>query len=139
MAHGQSFSAIMKEVAASNDLYIASNGDNPEFHCIALTHLSDCRKYPLFDGFDVLYYHREEKERIKQITGDLYHFVRRELKHQKTKLPRLLNEYDQALDCDKWKKWGDLLYTWNISDTKGKKQIQLQDYESDDVITVPLL
>ncbi len=138
MAHGQSFSAIMKEIAASNDLYIASNGDNPEFHCIALTHLSDCRKYPLFDGFDVLYYHREEKERIKQITGDLYHFVRRELKHQKTKLPRLLNEYDQALDCDKWKKWGDLLYTWNISDTKGKKQIQLQDYESDDVITVPL-
>lgn len=138
MAHGQTFAEVMQEVKASDSLYIHDDGKEPVFHCIELKHLGTCHVYPLFEGFDVLYFHREEKDRIKKITGDLYHFVRREQKHLKIKLPRLLKEYDAALDCDKWKKYGDLLFTWNVTDTKGRKEIELEDYETGKNITVPL-
>lgn len=138
MQHGQSFRDIMAEIESSRQLYIAEEKEQPVFHCIALTHIGKCRSYPLFEAFDILYYHREEKERIKTMTGDLLHFCRREWKHQSQKLPRLLKEYDAALDCDKYKKYGDLLYTWNVSDTKGKKEIELEDYETGEMIRVPL-
>ena len=42
------------------------------------------------------------------------------------------------MDCDKWKKYGDLLYTWNVRDTKGMKEIELEDYETGGTIMVPL-
>jgi predicted ribosome quality control (RQC) complex YloA/Tae2 family protein len=138
MSHGESFAQIMEEVRNSTSLYIYEDSKEPLFHCIELKHKGTCRCYPLFEGFDMLYYHREEKERIKQITGDIYHFVKRELKHQQIKLPRLLKEYDNALDCDRWKKYGDLLFTWSVQNTKGQKEIELEDYETGKMITVPL-
>lgn len=139
LSHGESFHAFMQEIKASTLLYIhEEENQEPVFHCVPLKHAGRCRSYPLFEGFDLLYYHREEKDRIRQITGDLYHFVNRELKHQKTKLPRLLKEYDNALDCEKWKKYGDLLFTWSVKETKGRKEIELEDYETGRMITVPL-
>lgn len=138
MAHGQSFSSIMQEIAASNDLYIYENQGEPQFHCIPLTHLGACRKYDLFEGFDVLYYHREEKERIRQMNGDVFRFVKKELKHQESKLPRLLKELDEAKDCDRYRVYGDLLYTYGIQDTKGMTSIVLKSYEDDSDITIPL-
>lgn len=136
--NGQTFQSIMQEISDSDALYIAEDSDQPVFHCIPLTHIGKCRKYPLFEAFDILYYHREEKERIKALTGDMVHFCRREWKHQTQKLPRLLKEYDAALDCDRWKKYGELLYTWNVTDTKGHHEIELEDYENGGMITVPL-
>ncbi len=138
LQHGQSFADIMQEVEDSDQLYIANDGNQPVFHCIPLEHVGPCRSYPMFEAFDILYYHREEKERIKVLTGDLVHFCKREWKHQTQKLPRLLKEYDNALDCEKWKKYGDLLYTWNVNDTKGMKEIMLEDYETGEEIKVPL-
>lgn len=138
MAHGQSFTSIMQEIENSHSLFIANQNNEPVFHCIALHSVGPCREYPLFEGFDILYYHREEKDRIKQISGDIYHFCSRQLKHQQQKLPRLLKEYDDAKDCDKWRQYGDLLYTYNITDTKGTNEITLQSLEDETTIRVPL-
>lgn len=138
MMHGQSFHDVMKEIEDSDKLYIAENNNQTVFHCIPLTSIGPCKSYPLFEGFDILYYHKEEKDRIKEISGDLYHFVRRELKHQKQKLPRLYQEYDNAKDCDKWKLYGDLLYTYQITDTKGESEITLQSYEDGKDVHIPL-
>lgn len=138
MANGQSFSAIMKEIEDSSLLYIASLNGEAVFHCIALTHLGKSVSYPLFEGFDILYYHKEEKERIKEISGDIDHFIKRQLKHQTIKLPRLLESYEEAKDCDRWRLYGDLLYTWNVKDTKGKKEVVLENYETEENVKVPL-
>lgn len=138
MQHGESFSDVMKEIEASSHLYIANSENEAVFHCIPLTSVGPCMEYPLLEGFDILYYHKEEKDRIRQISGDLYHFVRRELKHQNMKLPRLQNELDEARDCDRWKKYGELLYAHQIEDTKGEKQIFLEDYETGNTVEVPL-
>ena len=138
MAHGQSFREIMELIKASQRLYIANDKEEAVFHCIPLESVGVCRDYPLFEGFDILYFHKEEKERIKKISGDLYHFVRRELKHQTQKLPRLTEEYDEAMDCDKWKHWGELLYAYQIQDTKGEKEILLKDFDTGADVKIPL-
>lgn len=138
MAHGQTFSSIMQEIEASHSLFIANENNEPVFHCIELQSVGPCREYPLFEGFDILYYHREEKDRIKQISGDIYHFCTRSLKHQQQKLPRLLKEYDDATDCDQWRIYGDLLYTYQITDTKGTNQIILNSLEDESPVKIPL-
>lgn len=135
---GESFQDIMQEIEQSDSLYIAKDNNNPVFHCIELKSIGECKKYPLFEAFDILYYHKEEKERIKSISGDIYHFVKKELKHQTTKLPRLLKSYDEAQDCDKWKEYGDLLYSHNVNDTKGLSEIELESWEDGSMIKVPL-
>jgi len=134
----ENFADIMHEIECSDSLYVANVNDVPVFHCIPLTSIGECKKYPLMEAFDILYFHKEEKERIKSISGDIYHFVKKELKHQSTKLPRLLKSYDEARDCDKWKVYGDLLYTYNVNDTKGLQYIELENYEDGAMVKVPL-
>ena len=138
MSLGQSFSSIMQNIEDSNALYVAEEHPEINFHVIPLTHLGKAKQYPLMEGFESLYAQSEEKERVKQIAGDVYHVAKKELKHQSTKLPRLQKEYDAALDCDKYRLYGDLLYTYGITDTKGKHDIQLENYEDGKMITVPL-
>ncbi|MBQ6452135.1 MAG: NFACT family protein [Solobacterium sp.] len=136
--HGQSFREIMQEIEASDMLYAANRNNEAVFHCIPLTSVGPCVSYPLFEGFDILYFHKEEKERIREISGDIFKVVQRNLKHQKTKLPRLLKEYDEALDCEKWRMYGETLYAHQIMDTKGEKSITLYSYETEKDIVIPL-
>lgn len=138
MASGQSFASIMQEIQDSDQLYIANDGNKPAFHCIELKSIGACRHYPLYEGFDILYYHKEEKDRIREITGDIYKVCRRELKHQKQKLPRLLKEMDEAMDCDRWNRYGELLYMHQVNDTKGQTSITLNDYETNEPVKIPL-
>ena len=138
IAHGEPFETVMEEIEASDQLFIANKNNEAVFHCIELKSIGLCRSYPLFEGFDILYYHREEKERIREISGDIFHVVKRELKHQKQKLPRLLKEYDEALDCMRWKIYGDLLYMHQVKDTRGTTEIELEDYESGEMVRIPL-
>ena len=138
MQQGETFKDIMQEIKDSKSLYIANQNNEAVFHCIELKSCGKNQQYGIFEGFDILYYHKEERERIKQITGDIYHLSNRQLKHYKQKLPRLKSELDLANDCDKYKTYGDLLYTYNISDTKGQKEIELEDYENGNTVVVPL-
>ena len=138
MEHGETFAQIMHEIEVSDRLYIAAVKQEPVFHCIELKSCGTNVSYPLFEGFDILYYRKEEKERIRQVSGDIYHLVSRQLKHQQQKLPRLLNELDEAKDCDKYKKYGDLLFTWQVNDTKGMNSIMLEDYDTGKDLEVPL-
>ena len=138
MNHGQNFASCMEEIRTSRTLYISAREGEPVFHVLPLTHIGPSVSYDLFEGLDVLYYRAEEKDRIRQITGDLFHTVRRQLKHQKTKLPRLLKEADEARDNERWKLYGDLLFTYGIKDTKGMTSVDLTDYETGETVTVPL-
>lgn len=74
------------------------------------------------EGMDVLYYHKEEKDRIRQMTGDLFKFVRKQLKHYRQKLPKLLDAMQEALDCEKWREYGDLLYAYGKIFPKARRR-----------------
>lgn len=136
--NGESFTNVIEEIKKSNSLYISFKDKEEFFHCIELKHINSSKKYELHDGIDVLYYHKEEKDRIKQIAGDLFKIVKRELKHQSLKLVKLENSLEESLDCEKWKLYGDLLYTYNNIETKGKTFIELENFEDLKVIKIPL-
>lgn len=135
MDQGQSFQDIMQEIEDSKQLYFSKNN---VFHCLALTHLQENIVTDLEEGLDLLYKDVEEQDRIKQLAGDVLKFVQRERKHQERKLPRLEQELQEALDCDRYREYGDLLYAYQIEDTKGQHQIQLQSFETQEDITIPL-
>ena len=139
MDKGELFEDIMKQIEKSEDFYLCEYAGEMQYHVIPLTHLSDTfEHYPMMIGMDVLYYHKEEKDRIKQITGDLFKLVRAQLKHHKTKLPKLTEAYDEALDCQKWQEYGDYLhaYAWMVK--KGEKSVTFDRFEGDGTITIPL-
>ena len=138
MDHGQSFSSIMQEIEASTFLYFSNDHNPNHFHTIALNHLGTSQAFSLEKGLHQLYKDLEEQDRIKQLTNDVMKFIQRERKHQERKLPRLQEEYQEALDCDRYRIYGDLLYAYFPQVTKGLPTITLKSYETNEPITIPL-
>ena len=96
----ETFKDIIKELEESNSLYVYENEN--QFHCIELKHLkSSYSTYPLMRGFDVIYYHKQEKERIREQSGDLYKVVKKELTKNTSKLKKLNDTLEEAMDCEK--------------------------------------
>jgi predicted ribosome quality control (RQC) complex YloA/Tae2 family protein len=136
MQNGQTFKDIFKEIQSSNQLFVI---DHHLFHCIPLTHKQlPFVSYPLMQGLDEVYYQSEQKERIKQQTGDSFKLVNRELKKFRAKLPKLYHALDEALDCEKWREMGDYLYTYPQQVSKGAKEVTFERFDGEGMITIPL-
>lgn len=139
MYHGEAFKDIMKEITSSYTMYLYSIDGIDEYHCIELKHLNlPCHTYDLMEGFDVIYYNKEEKDRIKQQTGDLFKFVRKELTKNQKKLEKLEKTIEEAYDCEKYRIYGDLLYAYGYQVQKGAKEALLPDFETEELIRIPL-
>ncbi len=137
--NNQPFNEIMNEIKNSKSLYITESNDEGLYHCIPLTHLDKpYKEYGIMEGLDVYYFHKEEKDRIKQMSGDLFKLVRRELKHLRNKLPRLMQDLDNALDCEKWREFGDYLQPYNYLINKGDTSITLDKYDGTGSILIQL-
>ncbi|MDO4378335.1 MAG: NFACT RNA binding domain-containing protein [Erysipelotrichia bacterium] len=134
----QSFKEIMQEISNSDSLYLTNINDEQYFHCIALTHLKkDYQKMPICSGLDYVYFTKEEKERIRQITGDLFKFTRKEINKFTKKIDNLNNSLQEADNCEIYRDYGQLIYS-NLSEIhKGQKQVTLLDFDNKEV-TIPL-
>ena len=121
-----SFKEIMNEIRESKSLYISDN----EYHVIPLTNLQkDFIKLPIEEGFDYIFYHKSETERIRSVTDDIFKFIRRQLKHYNIKLVKLNTSLNDALNLETDKKNGDLLYMYKDIEEKGLKEVEITDYE----------
>lgn len=137
--HGQTFVEIMQEIQNSTHVYITEHKNQTYFHCIPLLQFeTECIQYPLQEGLDHLYYEKEEKDRIRQQTGDLFKFVRREIKKYTGKIHKLEDALEEALNSDHWKEKGDLLYTYQYQVKKGMTQISLPSFTTGEDIIIPL-
>ena len=133
--NGQSYKEILHEIDSSDRVYISSND---MFHCIPLTHLKKPYvSYPICEGLDEIYFSKEEKERIRQQTGDLFKFTRREIKKIETKIQRLEDSLEEARNCDIWRQYGDALYANMDKVVKGMTTVTLTDYSGNE-LTIPL-
>lgn len=139
MHNGEKFEDILQAILKSDKLYFYQLEKGFEYHCIPLTHLGESYKcYDMMEGFDVLYYHKEEKDRIRQQTGDLFRFVNKELVKLKNKLVKLQDTIEEAQDCDKYRIYGELLYAYGNQVEKGAKSASFPDFETNELITIPL-
>lgn len=126
---------IIEKIKQSDKLYVSENGD---YHVIPLTYLNKTYKeYEINEGFDVLYYQVNEKERIKTVTEDINKFVKRQIKHFDNKLVKLRQSLEDSLNLEEDKENGDLLFTYSDLDKKGLTQIEVVDY-SDNKKTIKL-
>lgn len=126
---------IIEKIKQSDKLYVSENGD---YHVIPLTYLNKTYKeYEINEGFDVLYYQFNEKERIKTVTEDINKFVKRQIKHFDNKLVKLRQSLEDSLNLEEDKENGDLLFTYSDLDKKGLTQIEVVDY-SDNKKTIKL-
>ena len=129
--NNDSFENIMNQIQESDSLYLTKNKDSYEFHVIPLTHLNENYiKWNIQEGFDEIYYQSDEKERIKNISDDLFKIVKRQIKHYETKINKLQNSYNDALNLDDDKQNGDLLYMYENLNQKGLNTIDITDYEN---------
>ena len=125
----QTYDEIIQEIKDSKNLYISKVNDTYEFHVIPLLHKS--KNYEVWDiqkGFDEIYYQDDEKERIKNISDDLFKIVKRQIKHYKTKVDKLELSLNDALNLQNDKENGDLLYMYEDLDKKGLNEITINDY-----------
>ena len=125
----QTYDEIIQEIKDSKNLYISKINDTYEFHIIPLLHKG--KEYEVWDiqkGFDEIYYQDDEKERIKNISDDLFKIVKRQIKHYKTKVDKLELSLNDALNLQNDKENGDLLYMYEDLDKKGLNEITINDY-----------
>ena len=67
-----------EEIQNSKELYI-TRGDKEKYHVIPLTCFGKrIDHYSLFDGLDAYYQFIDQKDRIKQQTSDILHFIQKE-------------------------------------------------------------
>lgn len=133
-----SFDDIMKQLSESDSVYISDIEEQTYFHCIPLQHLPVTpRKYHLMEGMDLLFSQKEEKVRIKQQSGDLFKTVRKELHKNETKLPKLKQSLDEAMDCDKYREYGDLLFAYGNEINK-QSTVTLPSFETGEDLQIPL-
>jgi len=126
----QSYETILTDIKNSNKLYITRIKDSLDYHIIPLTHITnEYEEYDISEGFDILYYEDDEKERIKNISDDLFKIVKRQIKHYSSKIIKLKLSLDEALNMDTYKTNGDLLYTFSNLNAKGLNSIEIEDYD----------
>ena len=125
-----SFEEIMDLIVKSHSLYLHRKNDSYDFHIIPLSHLyADYIEMDIQSGFDEIYKEDDEKERIKNISDDLYKVVKRQIKHYDCKISKLQASLEEALNLQGDKACGDLLYTCEDLDRKGLKEITISDFE----------
>jgi len=139
MRHGEAFASIMDQVLQSKHLYLYPREQDPIGHCLKLNHLDQTPlEYPLMQGLDQWYAQQEERERIKQRTGDLYKLVQREHKKAQQKLPKLMDDLTQSQAYERYRTFGELLYAYASHEAKGQSSIDLYDEALESTVTIAL-
>ena len=134
----QTYEEIMNEVKNSNNLYLTKQNDDYEYHVIPLTHLSnEYKTWNIQEAFDEIYFEDDEKERIKNISEDLYKIVKRQIKHFNTKIGKLQYSLQDALNLENDKENGYLLYQYSNLEQKGLKEIEITGYDGQNKL-IPL-
>ena len=139
LKNGMSFGSIMDEIDSSQFLYICTDAPIPShYHCIALDHRhTTIRQMDLFAGLNYIFSQSEAIERLKLVTSDVTKCIKSNLKHLQGKLPKLQQALDEAMDCDRYRLYGDLIYTCPRQDN-GYDHILAHDYTCDSDVLIPL-
>lgn len=131
----QPYVEILEALRSSQSLYVYPK----DFHIIPLTHLNETPQvYPLMEGLEAVYARKEEDQRIKQHTGDLLKFIHREIKRNEGKIIKLQEALEEALDCEKYRTYGDHLLAYQHLLTKGQSTLTVEHFETGEPLSIPL-
>ncbi len=134
MEHGQSYESTLSELLISNTLYMYEK----DFHIIELTHLKQpCKKYTIMEGLDVVYENNEKQIRIKEQYGDVLRAIEKEKKKNEKKLPKLEQSLEQSHQYEKYKEYGDLLFSY-MDEVEKEPIIEVPAFDEDVWVRIPI-
>ncbi len=139
LEQGEKFEDLLDLLTNSTTLYLSQVGNKEYFHILPLTHLQvEPTAYPLFEGLEKHFKDMDVKERIKQQTSDLEHYLQQELNKNKTKLNKLEQTLYDSKNSDEYRIKGDLLFASLHLIQKGMKMVVVDNYYDDTKMTIEL-
>lgn len=139
LEQGEKFEDLLDLLANSTTLYLSQVENKEYFHILPLTHLQvEPIAYPLFEGLEKHFKDMDVKERIKQQTSDLEHYLQQELNKNKTKLNKLEQTLYDSKNSDEYRIKGDLLFASLHLIQKGMKMVVVDNYYDDTKMTIEL-
>lgn len=139
------FSGFRESVrnASFNPNIVYKDGKAFDFSCFALDIYRGYDRQEFSDiseAIEKFYHEKDQKDRIKQKSGDIYRIITNRLDRCYKKLEILNNELQEAADSEKFKIYGDLIMSNIYNLQKGQESVRLQNYYSPDgeYIEIPL-
>lgn len=135
---GEDFKTIINKINESNNVYIFNNNGKKDYHFIP--YLSKGRNEEYHWSIGLSFYYKEiiNEQKRYLLTHELEKIIKREIKHDKQKLIKLEDEYLKATNFDKYRYYGDLLYTYAIDEVTREDKITVFDEVENKEVTIPL-
>lgn len=136
----QVFRSFIQEIASSaNPTYLEADGKS-YFSPAAITHLTGRITHyeDLSSLLDRAFHARAERDRVKQLAGDLERFLQNEISKLKTKLKKLHKDLEEASKLDQFQLYGELLMANLYQLEKGMKEATVINYYNNEEIMIPL-
>ncbi len=119
--------------AAFNPNIVYKDGKASDFSCINLDIYKDYDRQEfssISETVERFYHQKDQKDRIKQKSGDIHKIITNRLDRCCKKLEILGGELQEAADSEKYKIFGDLIMSNLYNIQKGQEKVRLQNYYS---------
>ncbi|MDQ0193154.1 Rqc2 family fibronectin-binding protein [Paenibacillus wynnii] len=140
----EAFSSIMEQVRENQFSPVAGANAKGKliFSAIPLTLLADAVKEysSISQCMEDYYGDKAERDTVKQRVSDLIRFLGNERSKNVKKLAKLQEDLDEAQEADRYRIWGELLFSSLHTVSKGDKSATLVNYydENQSDIVIPL-
>ncbi|KZE65813.1 hypothetical protein AWM68_05390 [Fictibacillus phosphorivorans] len=129
------FFEIMKPLSEQNyEPQMITNEKKEYFSVIPLNHVTGENR--LFDTvskmLDRFFYGKADRDRIKQQANDLEKYLSNEYDKITKKIGKLERELQQTVNAEEYQRKGELLTAYMYLAKKGDKEIEVEDYFSED-------
>jgi predicted ribosome quality control (RQC) complex YloA/Tae2 family protein len=114
--------------------------DKEFFYLFPLEHVGGERVYfkTLSELLDRYYFEKAERDRVKQIAGDLERFIKKEFEKNERKREKLQREWKESEKSGEYQLYGELLTANLHLAEKGMKEITVTNYYTGKPLTIPL-
>ncbi|MDO5714988.1 MAG: NFACT RNA binding domain-containing protein [Tissierellia bacterium] len=137
-----SFTTIFKQVKKNqlDPIKIFNHGELKDFYSIDLLQYDEKEHITgLSNALDCFYIEKDLSDRLKNKSHNIKRFVKNELDKAKRKLSHQIDEYNEALDREKYKIYGDLISSNFHKIKKGASTIRVENfYDHMNEISIPL-
>ena len=130
-----SFSMFRKKVNTADfkPNIVYKDGKALDFSCFDLEIYRNLEKQEfqeMSEAVERFYHEKDQKDRIKQKSGDIYKIISNRLERCYKKLERLNGDLQEAADSEKYKIYGDLIMSNIYYLQRGEEKARLQNYYS---------
>lgn len=105
---GENIKDVVNEILKSDTLYMYEK----DYHLIPLSNDQNFIKINIFEGLEEFYKKQQLESKRSDKTKELLNICKREIKKYSKKIQKLELELSKSEDCEKYREYGDILFTY---------------------------